>query len=128
MAKITKDQIIEAVENMTVMELNELVEALEEKFDVTAMAPVAAGAVAAPAAGGEAAEQEQTEFDVVLKDPGERKIPVIKVVKEITGLGLKEAKKLVDDAPNPIKQKVSKDEADEIKAQLEEAGALVELN
>ena len=127
MAKITKDQIIEAVENMTVMELNELVEALEEKFDVTAMAPVAAGAVAAPAAGGEAAEQEQTEFDVVLKDPGERKIPVIKVVKEITGLGLKEAKDLVESAPVAIKEGIPKEEAESIKKQVEEVGASVEI-
>ena len=125
MATITKDQIIEAVEKMTVMELNELVKILEEKFDVQAMAPMAmAGAV--PAAAAE--EAEQTEFDVVLKDPGERKIPVIKLVKDILGTDLKQAKALVDNAPSKIKEKVSKQEAEEVKAKLDEAGALVEID
>ena len=125
MATITKDQIIEAVEKMTVMELNELVKTLEEKFDVQAMAPMAmAGAV--PAAAAE--EAEQTEFDVVLKDPGERKIPVIKLVKDILGTDLKQAKALVDNAPSKIKEKVSKQEAEEVKAKLDEAGALVEID
>lgn len=128
MAEITKEQIIEAIEKMTVMELNELVKALEEKFDVQAMAPMAAVA-AAPAAGGAGAEEaEKTEFDVILKEPGERKIPVIKLVKDLLGIDLKKAKELVDNAPSKIKEKVSKDEADKIKAQLEEAGALVEVD
>ena len=126
MAEITKDQIIEAVEKMTVMELNELVKALEEKFDVQAMAPVAV-AGAAPAAGAQE-ETEKTEFNVILKDAGERKIPVIKLVKDILGLDLKQAKALVDNAPSTIKEKVSKQEADEIKAKLDEAGALVEVD
>ncbi len=126
MAEITKDQIIEAVEKMTVMELNELVKALEEKFDVQAMAPVAM-AGAAPAAGA-VEEAEQTEFDVILKDCGERKIPVIKIVKDILGTDLKKAKELVDNAPSKIKEKVSKQEAEEVKAKLDEAGALVEID
>jgi large subunit ribosomal protein L7/L12 len=121
---MSKEQIIEALKNMTVLELNELVKAIEEEFGVTAAAPVAVvagGAAAAPA------EAEQTEFDVILVDPGAGKINVIKAVREITGLGLKEAKDLVDGAPKPVKEKVSKEEAESIKAKLEEAGAKVEL-
>lgn len=118
--------LIEEVKALTVLELSELVSALEEEFGVSAAAPVAAVA-AAPAAGGAAAEAEQTEFDVILNNPGAGKINVIKVVKEITGLGLKEAKGLVDGAPKAVKEKVSKDEAESIKAKLEEAGAEVEV-
>ena len=121
--KITK--LMDDVKSLTVLELNELVKALEEEFGVTAAAPVAAaGAVAGGAAAGAA---EQTEFTVVLKDGGASKINVIKVVREITGLGLKEAKELVDGAPKEIKAGVSKEEADSIKAKLEEAGAAVEV-
>ena len=122
---ITKEDILEAVSNLTVMELNELVKAFEEKFGVSAAAvAVAAG----PAAGGAAeAEEEKKEFTVQLKDAGGQKVAVIKAVKEITGLGLGEAKALVDDAPSAIKEKVSKDEAEEAKKKLEEAGASVEL-
>jgi len=120
---MTKEQIMEAIESMTVLELSELVKALEEKFGVSAAAPVAVAA-AAPAA---AAAAEQTEFDVVLASAGSSKINVIKIVREITGLGLKEAKALVDEAPKALKEKVAKDEAEKIKAQLEEAGATVEI-
>ena len=121
--KITK--LMDDVKSLTVLELNELVKALEEEFGVTAAAPVAAaGAVAGGAAAGAA---EQTEFTVVLKDGGASKINVIKVVREITGLGLKEAKELVDGAPKEVKAGVSKEEADSIKAKLEEAGASVEV-
>ena len=120
---MTKEEIIEAIKEMTVLELNELVKAIEEEFGVTAAAPVA---VAGGAAGGEA-EEEKTEFDVVLSEAGGAKIKVIKAVREITGLGLKEAKELVDSAPKPVKEGVSKEEAEEIKAKLEEVGASVEL-
>lgn len=120
---MSKEQIIEAVKNMTVLELNELVKAIEEEFGVTAAAPVA---VAGGAAGGEAAN-EQTEFDVILKSAGSSKLGVIKAVRAITGLGLKEAKALVDGAPAPVKEGVSKEEAEKMKADLEEAGATVEL-
>lgn len=119
---MNKDQIIEAIKEMTVLELNDLVKAIEEEFGVTAAAPVA---VAGAGAAAEAAEQ--TEFDVVLESAGASKINVIKVVREITGLGLKEAKALVDGAPAPIKEGVSKDEAEEMKAKLEGAGASVEV-
>ncbi|WP_282926600.1 50S ribosomal protein L7/L12 [Helcococcus kunzii] len=123
--KVTK--LIEEVKELTVLELSELVKALEEEFGVSAAAP-AAVAVAGPAAGGDApAEAEQTEFDVILESAGSGKINVIKVVKEITGLGLKDAKAIVDEAPKAVKEKVSKDEAEELKAKLEEAGATVEL-
>ncbi|MDD2558860.1 MAG: 50S ribosomal protein L7/L12 [Desulfuromonadaceae bacterium] len=125
MADITKEQVIEFIENMTVLELAGLVKELEEKFGVSAAAPVAAAA-GAPAEAAAAAE-EQTEFDVVLKAAGEKKINVIKVVRSLTGLGLKEAKELVDGAPNTVKEGASKDEAEDIKKQLEEAGASVEL-
>ena len=123
---MTKEEIMQAIENMTVLELSELVKAMEEKFGVSAAAPVAVAAAGAPAAGGAAAE-EKTEFDVVLASAGDKKINVIKVVREITGLGLKEAKALVDEAPKPVKEKVAKAEADEIKAKLEEAGAQIEV-
>ena len=118
-----KNQIIEAIKNMTVLELNELVKACEEEFGVSAAAAVVA---AAPGAGGAAAE-EQTEFTVVLKEIGSEKIKVIKAVREITGLGLKEAKALVDGAPSNVKEGIEKAEAEAIKAQLEEVGAGVEL-
>ena len=118
-----KDQIMEAIENMTVLELSELVKAMEDKFGVSAAAPVAVAA--APAAG--AAAAEKTEFDVVLKEAGASKINVIKVVRELTGLGLKEAKAAVDAAPNAIKEHVAKADAEAMKAKLEEAGATVEL-
>ena len=117
--------IIEEVKAMTVLELSELVKAIEEEFGVSAAAAVA---VAAPAAGGAAAAaEEKTEFDVILKDAGAEKIKVIKVVREITGLGLKEAKALVDGAPAPLKEAVSKDEAEAIEAKLKEVGATVEI-
>jgi len=127
MAKaLTKDDLITAIETMTVLELSELVSALEEKFGVSAAAPVAVAAAGA-AAGGEAAAEEKTEFDVVLTEVGAQKIKVIKVVREVTGLGLKEAKDVVDGAPKAVKEGASKDEAEEIKAKLEEQGATVEL-
>ena len=120
-----KDQIIEAIKNMTVLELNELVKACEEEFGVSAAAPVAvAGAVAGGEAGG---EEEKSEFDVVLAEIGAEKIKVIKAVREITGLGLKEAKELVDGAPSNVKEGCEKAEAETLKAQLEEVGAVVEL-
>ena len=122
---MTKEEILSAIENLTVLELSELVKAAEEKFGVSAAAPVAVAA-AAPAAGGAAAE-EKSEFDVILKDAGAGKINVIKAVREITGLGLKEAKALVDGAPAPVKEGVSKADAEEIKGKLEAAGAVVEL-
>jgi large subunit ribosomal protein L7/L12 len=121
---MNKDQIMEAIENMSVLELSELVKALEEKFGVSAAAPVAVAA--APAAAG-AAAAEKTEFDVVLTNAGASKINVIKVVREITGLGLKEAKAVVDEAPKAVKEGISKADADAIKAKLEEAGATVEV-
>ncbi|MBT2689910.1 50S ribosomal protein L7/L12 [Bacillus sp. ISL-47] len=120
---MTKEQIIEAVKSMTVLELNDLVKAIEEEFGVTAAAPVA---MAGGAAAGGAAE-EQTEFDVILNSAGDQKIKVIKVVREITGLGLKEAKELVDNTPKALKEGVSKEDAEEVKAKLEEVGAGVEV-
>ncbi len=123
---MTSQELIEAIKQMTVLELAEVVKALEEEFGVTAAAPMAMAA--APAAGGAAVEEEEkTEFDVILSGAGDKKIQVIKVVRAITGLGLKEAKDLVDGAPNPVKQAITKDEAEDIKKQLEEAGALVEV-
>ena len=126
---LDKDQILEAIDTMTVLELSELVKAFEERYGVTAAAPVAAAA--APAAGGDGAAagatEEQTEFSAVLTEVGPNKIPVIKVVRELTGLGLKEAKDLVDSAPKAVKEAVNREEADSIKAQLEEAGATVEV-
>lgn len=129
--KLTKDEIMEAIKGMSVLELSELVKDLEETFGVTAAAPVtvaAPGAAAAPGAPAAApAEEEKTAFDVVLAAAGEKKIQVIKEVRAITGLGLKEAKDLVDGAPKPVKEGVNKEEAERIKAQLEAAGATVEI-
>lgn len=125
MSAITKEQVVEFIENMTVLEMSEFVKELEEKFGVSAAAPVAVAA--APAAGDAAAAEEKTEFDVILASFGDKKINVIKAVRAITGLGLKEAKELVDGAPGTVKEGASKDEAEEIKKQLEEAGATVEL-
>ena len=119
------EEIIAAIEKMTILELNDLVKAMEEKFGVSAAAPVAAGGAAAAAAA--PAEEEKTEFDVVLKDIGSEKIKVIKVVRELTGLGLKEAKDLVDAAPKAVKEGCGQEEANQIKAALEEVGAKVEL-
>jgi len=126
MADITKEQVIEFIKQMSVLELAEMVKELEEVFGVSAAAPVAVAA-AGPAAGGEAAAEEKSEFDVVLTAIGDKKINVIKVVRAITGLGLKEAKDLVDGTPNTVKEGASKEEAEGIKTQLEEAGASVEL-
>ena len=126
MAEVTKEQVVEFIEKMSVLELAELVKELEEKCGVSAAAPVAMAA--APAAGaGAAAVEEKDEFDVILAAAGDKKINVIKVVRAVTGLGLKEAKDLVDGAPNPVKEGVSKAEAEDLKKQLEEAGATVEL-
>ena len=121
---MNKEQIMEAIEKMTVLELSELVKDLEERFGVSAAAPVAMAAMPGAAA---PAVEEKTEFDVVLISPGEKKINVIKVVRELTGLGLREAKDLVDNAPNPVKEGASKEEAEAVKAKLEDAGATVEL-
>jgi large subunit ribosomal protein L7/L12 len=118
---MTKEQIIEAVKSMTVLELNDLVKAIEEEFGVTAAAPVAMGGVAV------AAVEEQTEFDVILASAGDQKIKVIKDVREITGLGLKEAKDLVDNAPKTIKEGIAKEEAEAMKAKFVEVGAAVEI-
>ena len=128
--KISMEEMLEAIDAMTVLELNELVKALEEKYGVTAAAPMAmmaAGAAATGGGEGAAEEAEQTEFDVVLLAAGDRKVQVIKEVKAITGLGLKEAKALVDDSPKAVKEKISKDEADRIAEQLRDAGAQVEI-
>lgn len=126
---VTKDEVIEFISNMTVLELSEFIKELEEKFGVSAAAPAAAMVMAAPAAGAEAgpAAEEKTEFDVILKAPGANKIGVIKVVRALTSLGLKEAKEKVDGAPSTIKEGVSKEEAEEAKKQLTEAGAEVEV-
>ena len=126
MADITKADVIEFIKNMTVLELSELVKELEETFGVSAAAPMA---MAAMPMGGEAqaAEAEQTEFDVILESAGDKKIQVIKEVRAITGLGLKEAKALVDEAPKPVKEAVSKEEAEGVKKQLEDAGAVVSV-
>jgi large subunit ribosomal protein L7/L12 len=126
MADISKQDVIEFIANMTVLELSELIKELEEKFGVSAAAPVAMMA-AGPAAEGGAQAEEKTEFDVILVAHGDKKIQVIKEVRAITGLGLKDAKDLVDGAPKPVKEGVPKDEAEKIKAQLEEAGAQVEV-
>jgi large subunit ribosomal protein L7/L12 len=122
---VTPDQLIEEIKKMSVLELSTLVKALEEEFGVSAAAPVAVAASAAAAPAEEV--EEQTEFDVILKAAGEKKINVIKVVRALTGLGLKEAKDLVDGAPNPVKQAINKAEAEDIKKQLEEVGADVEV-
>lgn len=125
MATITQDDILGALDSMTVLQLNDLVKALEEKFGVSAAAPIM---VAGGAAGGPvAAAEEQSEFDVILESAGEKKIQVLKVVREATGLGLKEAKDLVDNAPKPVKEKVKKEEAEKIKAMLEAEGAKVAI-
>ncbi len=129
---LTKEEIIDAIKNMSVLELNELVKALQEEFGVTAAAPVAVaampGAAAPGAAPAEAAPaEEKTSFDVILKSVGEKKIQVIKVVREVTNLGLKEAKDLVESAPQPIKQGVTREEAEQIKAKFEAEGATVEI-
>jgi len=123
---VSKEDILETISNMSVMEVVELIDAMEEKFGVSAATPVAAAAPAAAGEAGEAAE-EQTEFDVILSSFGDNKVGVIKVVRSITGLGLKEAKELVEGAPSAIKEGVSKDDVGEIKSQLEEAGASVEV-
>ena len=130
MAVMTQDDLLEAIDKMTVLELSEFIKRFEERYGVTAAAPAAAAA--APAAGGDAgapaaATEEQTEFSAVLTEVGPNKIPVIKVVRELTGLGLKEAKDLVDASPKPVKEGVARDEADKIKAALEEVGAKVEI-
>ena len=122
---MTHEEIISAIESMTILELNELVKAMEEKFGVSAAAPVAAAGGAAAAAA--PVEEEKTEFDVILKEVGSEKIKVIKVVREITGLGLKEAKDLVDNCPKPVKENISKEEADEIAKKLTDVGAKVEI-
>lgn len=122
---MTKEEIMQAIEEMTVLELSELVKAMEEKFGVSAAAPVAVAA--APAAGGAAAAEEKTEFDVVLASFGDAKMAVIKAAKDVLGLGLKEAKTVVEGAPTTIKEGVSKAEAEELKAKLEEAGATIEI-
>ncbi len=124
---VTKEQVVEFISNMTVLELSEFIKELEEKFGVSAAAPAAAMVMAAPADGGAAAAEEKTEFDVILKEAGANKIGVIKVVRALTGLGLKEAKDKVDGTPATLKEAVSKDEAEEAKKQLEEAGAVVEV-
>ncbi|MBN1577094.1 MAG: 50S ribosomal protein L7/L12 [Chitinispirillaceae bacterium] len=127
MATLSKEEIIDAIGGMTVLELSDLIKAIETKFDVKASAPVA---VAAPVAGGAAADasaEEKTEFDVVLTSAGEKKIQVIKVVRSITGLGLKEAKDLVEGAPKAVKEGIAKDEAEKFKKELEEVGAAVEI-
>ena len=129
MATMSKEDLLEVFKNMTVLELNDFLKAFEEEFGVTAAAPVAVAAVGgAPAGGGgEAAAEEQDEFDVILLAAGDKKIQVIKVVRELTSLGLKEAKDLVDGAPKPVLEKASKEDAEKAKAKLEEAGAQVEM-
>jgi large subunit ribosomal protein L7/L12 len=126
MTDITKEDVIEFIANMTVLELSELVKEMEEKFGVSAAAPMVVAGGASAEAGG-AAEDEKTEFDVILTTFGDKKIQVIKEVRAITGLGLKDAKTLVDEVPKPVKEGVSKDEAEKIKSQLEDAGAQVEI-
>jgi len=124
---VTKEEILETISNMSVMEVVDLIAAMEEKFGVSAAAPVAVAAAPAAAEGGAAAEEEQTEFDVILSSFGANKVSVIKVVRAITGLGLKEAKDAVEGVPTTIKEGVSKDEAADIKKKLEDAGAAVEV-
>jgi large subunit ribosomal protein L7/L12 len=127
MADVTKADVIEFIKNMSVLELSELVKELEDTFGVSAAAPMAVAAMPGAAAGAEAVVEEKTEFDVVLESSGDKKIQVIKAVRAITGLGLKEAKELVDGAPNAVKEAVSKEEAEDIKNQLEEAGGVVSV-
>jgi large subunit ribosomal protein L7/L12 len=127
MSDITRDQVVDFLSNLTVLQLSELTSELEDKWGVSAAAAVA---VAGPAAGGDAgagAAEEQTEFDVILTNPGDKKIQVIKIVREVTGLGLKEAKGVVDGAPSPVKEAVSKEDAEALKTKLEEVGASVEI-
>ncbi len=124
---VTKEEVIEFIEGVSVLELSELVKELEDKFGVTAAAPMAAMPMGAGVAVAEEAAQEQTEFDVVLTAAGDKKIQVIKEVRALTGLGLKEAKALVDEAPKPVKEGIPKEEADEIRAKLEDVGAVVEV-
>ncbi len=127
---MSKEEILDAISNLTVIELKELIDAFEEKFDVTAAAPVAVAAAGAPVAGGDAGgdgAEEQSEFDVVLNGPGAQKIQVVKVVKDLLGVGLKDAKDLVDGAPKPVLEKASKEDAEAAKAKLEEVGADVEM-
>ena len=126
MATLTQDQILESIDGMTVLELSDFIKKFEERYGVTAAAPAAAAAAPAAAAAAVVVE-EQTEFSAILTEIGPNKIPVIKVVRELTGLGLKEAKDLVDAAPKPVKEGIAKDEADKIKAALEEQGAKVEI-
>jgi large subunit ribosomal protein L7/L12 len=130
MATLTKEEILDGIAELSVIQLSELLKEFEERFGVTAAAPVAVAAAAAPAAGGEAAggaEEEKSEFDVVLTDAGDKKIQVIKEVRALTSLGLKEAKDLVESAPKPVLEKASKEDAEKAKAALEEAGATVEV-
>lgn len=127
MADITKEQVIDFIANMSVLELSELIKELEDKFGVSAAAPIMAGMPMAAAGGGDAEAEEKTEFDVILLSPGDKKIQVIKEVRAITGLGLKEAKELVDNAPRAVKEAISKDEAEEIKGKIEGAGGQVDL-
>ncbi|RMG02582.1 MAG: 50S ribosomal protein L7/L12 [Nitrospirae bacterium] len=129
MAEITKEQVFEFIDNMTIMEMSEFIKEFEERYGVQAAAPVAVAAApaAGAAGGGEEAAEEKVSFDVILSAAGDKKIQVIKVVREITGLGLKEAKELVDNAPKPVKEGVSKEEAESVKAKLEEQGATVEI-
>ena len=127
MANVTKEEVVEFIEKMTILELSDFVKDLEDKFGVSAAAPVAVAAAPAGGAAQEADAEEKTEFDAILKDFGSQKIQVIKVVRSLTGLGLKEAKDLVEAAPTPIKEAVSKDEAEEIKTKVEEVGAVVEI-
>ena len=126
MAKLSNEELLDAFKEMTLVELSEFVKAFEDEFDVKAAAPAAAVVAAAPAAG-DSAEEEKTEFDVVLTSAGDKKIQVIKAVKAITNLGLADAKKLVDEAPKPVLEKAKKEDAEKAKSQLEEAGATVEL-
>jgi large subunit ribosomal protein L7/L12 len=127
MAVLTQDDLLEAIDKMTVLELSEFIKRFEDRYGVTAAAPVAAAAAPAAAAAAVEAVEEQTEFTAILTEIGPNKIPVIKVVRELTGLGLKEAKDVVDAAPKPVKEGVSKEEAEKIKAALEEQGAKVEI-
>ena len=127
MAKLSVQELLDAISELTLLEASELVEAMEEKFGISAAAPVAVAAAGGAAGGAEAAEEEQTEFDVILTGFGENKIAVIKEVRAITGLGLKEAKELVEAGGKAVKEKVAKDEAEKVKEQLEGAGATVEL-
>ncbi len=124
---VTKDQVLEFIDGMTILEMSEFIKEFEDRYGVTAAAPVAVAAAGAPAAGGEAAAEEKTAFDVVLSAVGDKKIQVIKAVREVTSLGLKEAKELVDGAPQPVATGITKDEADAMKAKLEESGATIEL-